>query len=273
MIDEVSIDDVQERHYNARAAVSDHGDYFARWERRSASFRETARCRLGLSYGDSARQEFDLFMPESGGDAPPLVMFIHGGYWQGLDKSLFSFTAEALVAAGAAVAVVGYELCPAVRIDDIVDQIRAAVGFLKNNAGDLGFDGERLYISGHSAGGHLTAMVIADGIGSGGVSISGLFDLAPLINTSINQKLGLDAASARANSPLFMTPRGDAPLLLVVGGDESTGFHDQSDRLAAAWGARCRRLDILGRNHFSVVEGMADPDSALFNAIKDMVFK
>mgnify|MGYP002525597333 CR=1 FL=1 len=268
----MTIDEEQERHYNARAAVPDHGDFFARWEVRSAGFRETARCRLALPYGDSARQEFDLFMPEDGDGTPPLVMFIHGGYWQGLDKASFSFTAEALVAAGAAVAVVGYDLCPAVTIDQIAGQMRAAVAFLNSNAGDLGFDGERLYVSGHSAGGHLTAMLIADGQCSGGISISGLFDLAPLINTSINRKLGLDAASARANSPLFMTPRGDAPLLLAVGGDESAGFCDQSDRLADAWGDRCRRLNIPARHHFSVVEDMADPESALFGAIRSMVF-
>ena len=106
----------------------------------------------------------------------------------------------------------------------------------------------------------------------GGISISGLFDLAPLINTTMNENLGLNAASARANSPLFMPPRGNAPLLRAVGGDESAGFHDQSDRLADAWGDRCRRLDIPGCNHFSVVEGMADADSDLFGAIKAMVF-
>ena len=277
-IDRESVDEEQERLYNARAAVPDHGDFFARWELRSAGFRETARCRLALPYGDSARQKLDLFMPEDGDGTPPLVMFIHGGYWQGLDKSLFSFTAEALVAAGAAVAVVGYDLCPAVTIGDIAGQMRAAMAFLNNNADDLGFDGERLYVSGHSAGGHLTAMLIADGKCSGGISISGLFDLAPLINTSMNRNLGLDAASARANSPLFMTPplsttsEGDAPLLLVVGGDESAGFHDQSDRLADAWGDRCRRLDIPARHHFSVVEDIADPQSALFEAIRSMVF-
>ena len=278
------IDDVQERLYNARAAVPDHGDFFARWGLRSAAFRETARARLALPYGPSARQSLDLFTPDDGESAPPLVMFIHGGYWQGLDKSLFSYLAETLVAAGAAVAVVDYDLCPAVRIDDIADQMRRATAFLWERAGDLAFDRDRLFVSGHSAGGHLTAMMMATDwpaidpalptdLVRGGVSISGLFDLAPLIKTSMNRNLGLDAASARANSPLFMTRLGDAPLLLVVGGDESAGFRDQSDRLADAWGGRCRRLDSPGRNHFSVVEDMADPHSALFAAMKSMVFQ
>ena len=116
-----------------------------------------------------------------------------------------------------------------------------------------------------------TATEIQQQFQQAGVSISGLFDLAPLIKTSMNRNLGLDAAGARANSPLFMTPAGDAPLLLLVGGDESAGFRDQSDRLADAWGSRCRRLDSPGQNHFSVVEDMADPHSALFAAMKAMI--
>ena len=278
----MAIDEERERLYNARAAVADHGDFFARWELRSAGFRETARARLSLPYGPSARQSLDLFMPDDAARPPPLVMFIHGGYWQGLDKSLFSYLAEALTAAGAAVAMVGYDLCPAVSIGDIAGQMRAATAWLWSRAGDLAFDRDRLFISGHSAGGHLTAMMMASdwpaidpalptGLIRGGVSISGLFDLAPLIKTSMNRNLGLDAAGARANSPLFMTPAGDAPLLLLVGGNESAGFRDQSDRLADAWGSRCRRLDSPGQNHFSVVEDMADPHSALFAAMKAMI--
>ena len=277
------IDAQEERLYNARAAVPDHGDFFARWTARSAAYRETAGGRLSLPYGTSPRQSLDLFTPTGGGPAPPLLMFIHGGYWQGLDKSLFSYLAEALVAAGAAVAVVGYDLCPAVRIDRIAAQIRAAMAFLWNQAGALSIDRERLFVSGHSAGGHLTAMMMAtdwpafdpalpEELIRGGVAISGLFDLAPLIATSMNRNLGLDAAAARANSPLFMTPRGRGPLVLAVGGDESAGFRGQSDRLRDAWGKRCRRLTIAGRHHFSVVEDLADPNSALFEAVTDMMF-
>ncbi len=266
----MTIDDEQERHYNARAAVPDHLKFFDRWTARSAAFRASTDCRLDIPYGTSARQRFDLF-PAAAAAGAPLLMFIHGGYWQGLDKSMFSFVAERLTEAGIAVAVVGYDLCPTLRIDDIVAQMHGAVAHLRQNAPDLGFDGERLYVSGHSAGGHLTAMAMTEAGLSGGVAISGLFDLAPLIDTTINGKLGLDAASARRNSPLFMTPAGDAPLLLVVGGDESAGFHDQSDRLADAWGDRCRRLDLAGRHHFSVVEGLAEPDSALFLAVKAMI--
>ncbi len=264
----MAIDEEQERHYNARAAVPDYPDFFARWTARSAAFRESARCRLDIPYGKSARQRFDLFAAAAGA---PLLMFIHGGYWQGLDKPMFSFVAEKLVEAGIAVAVIDYDLCPAVSIDDIVAQMRLAVDALRQNAHRLGFDAQQLYVSGHSAGGHLTAMLMADAQISGGVAISGLFDLAPLIDTTINDKLGLDPSSARRNSPLFMTPAGNAPLLLVVGSDESAGFHQQSDRLAAAWGDRCRRLDLADRHHFSVVEALAEGDSALFRAVKAMI--
>lgn len=269
----MAIDAEQERLYNARAAVPDYGDYFARWGLRSEGFRKTAGGRLDIPYGISAGQRFDLFPAASGA---PLLMFIHGGYWQGLDKSMFSFVAEALTGAGIAVAVVGYDLCPAVTIGHIAGEIRRVASFLERNADDLGFDGGRLYVSGHSAGGHLTAMVMAGGGAEiakirGGVAISGLFDLAPLIETTMNEKLGLDETSARANSPLYMNPAGDAPLLLAVGADESAGFHDQSDRLADAWGDRCRRLDIAGRHHFSVVESLAEADGVIFQAVRAMI--
>ena len=270
----IEIDETQEKLYNARAETPDYMDFFDRWAARSADLRAACECRLDIPYGTGPRQRLDFFPAIPGA---PLVMFIHGGYWQGLDKSLFSFVAGPLTEAGIAVAVIGYDLCPTVRLDHIVDEMRQAAAYLTRNAADLGFEARRLYVSGHSAGGHLTAMLMTgggpgDATIRGGVAISGLFDLAPLIATSMNAKLGLDAASARRNSPLFMTPAGDAPLLLAVGGDESAGFHEQSDRLADAWGERCRRLDIPGRHHFSVVEGMADPESALFAAIKGMVF-
>lgn len=282
-MNEQMIDEACERDYNVRAAIADHSDYFDRWTRRSEVFRASADARLALAYGDGEQQCLDLFSPPDSGTAPPLLMFIHGGYWQGLDKSFFSFIAEPLVAAGAAVAVVGYELCPAVRIADITRQIRQATAFLWTQADDLAIDRDRLFVMGHSAGGHLTAMLTATDwptvdsilpvtLVRGGVSVSGLFDLTPLIHTSMNQNLGLDADAARAVSPVFMTPLGKGPLLLVVGGDESAGFHDQSNRLADAWGDRCRRLDIPDRHHLSVIEDMADADSTLFAAIEGMVF-
>ena len=273
----MAIDETQERYYNARAAVPDHRDYFDCWTARSADLRARTDCRLDIPYGDNAGERLDLFAAAApGGPAAPLLMFIHGGYWQGLDKSMFSFVTESLIEAGIAVAVVGYDLCPAVTIEHIAGEIRRAACFLEHNAADLGFDGGRLYVSGHSAGGHLTAMVMADGGAAnpkirGGAAISGLFDLAPLIKTSINEKLGLDGESARRNSPLYMDPAGDAPLLLAVGGEESAGFHDQSDRLAAAWGDRCRRLVIAGRHHFSVVESLAEADGVLCQAVKAMI--
>ena len=155
------IDADRERLYNARAAIPDHGDFFVRWAARSEAFRATARGRLALPYGDTPRQCLDLFAPHGAGPPPPLVVFIHGGYWQGLDKSLFSFVAEALVPAGAAVAVVDYDLCPAVTIDGITDQMRRALAFLWTEADDLAFDKDRICVSGHSAGGHLTAMMMA----------------------------------------------------------------------------------------------------------------
>ncbi len=279
-----AIDPALEAQYNIRALIPDHGEIFARWRARSAETRRRRRCRCGLAYGAGAGETLDLFLPDPppGKGGPfPVHLFIHGGYWQAMEKGDFSFVADALLDAGVAVAVIDYAPCPTVALDEIVAQMRRALAWTAREAPGFGGDPERIQIAGHSAGGHLVAMLMADPecapLIRSGVSISGLFDLDPLRATSINAALGLDGAAARRNSPLFLEPRTGkrAPLVLAVGGAETAAFHAQSDALARRWGAcgaPVRRLDLPGRDHFAAVEALAEPESPLFRAARDLAF-
>lgn len=232
-----------EAEYNARAAVPEHPAIFERWARDAAAYRAGRPCTLGVAYGGSPRQAFDLFPA----DGPAMAMFVHGGWWRAMDRAMFSHMARGLNARGVSVAVAGYDLCPEVSIAAIVEQIRRACAFL----------GRRVVVFGHSAGGHLAACV--SGEVAAGYAISGLFDLMPLLAVSMNQDWRLDAAEARALSPIHRPP----PMLFdaVVGALESDEFKRQSRALASAWGARY--TEIAGANHFTVLDPLADPQSAM----------
>lgn len=273
----MAIDPLFEGYYNVRAAIPEHPAFFAAWKERSAAFRRRAGGALDVAYGPSAAETLDLF--PAGRPGGPLHLFIHGGYWQALGKGDNSFVAEALVEAGVTVAVVDYALCPAVTLDVIVEQMRRAVLWLRRHAFEYGADPERLQVSGHSAGGHLTGMLLATDwpalegglprrLIQSAVAVSGLFDLEPLRHTTINDKVGMDAETTRRLSPLLLDPAApETPVLLAVGELESEGFHRQSDGLREAWrekGATVERLTLAGCHHLSAVEALADPAGELF---------
>jgi arylformamidase len=262
-----------EAEYNNRARVPDHLEIFARYVRDAEDYRaETLkrdRAQLGLCYGDSPRETIDLFLPDAGNTAP-LALFIHGGYWRSLDPSSFSHMARGLNAHGVAVAVAGYDLCPVVTIGDIIDEIRRACTFLWQRLG------QRLLVYGHSAGGHLTAAMVATdwqalypkapaNLVPAGYAISGLFDLAPMLEVGMNADFKLDADEARRLSPRFWPVPAGRVLDAVVGGDESSEFKRQSRTVADAWrgSAQTRYEEIAGKNHFTVIEALADPKSAM----------
>ena len=263
-----------EAEYNNRARVPEHVEIFARWTREAEDYRVEAmqarRAELGLSYGETQRQFIDLFSPRPEVTAP-LALFIHGGYWRSLEPTMFSHMARGLNAKGIAVAVVGYDLCPDVTIAEIIEQIRHACIFLWLRTR------RRMMVYGHSAGGHLAgAMVATDwhalypnapaDLVPAAYSISGLFDLMPLVGIAMNQDLRLDDASARAASPLFW-PAPQGPVFdAVVGSLESSEFLRQSRVIAEAWskaGARARYEAIAGTNHFTVIDALSDPASAM----------
>jgi len=248
------IDAVLEAEYNNRTKVPGHPAVIAGWARDAADFRASHRhAELGLAYGPTPRQAIDLFWPGTG-RAGPLALFIHGGYWQGLDRSFASHLARGLLGHGVAVAVTGYDLCPLVGLGDIVAQMRRAADFLRARHGRLDL------AVGHSAGGHLAAMLLADGLVPAALPVSGLFDLRPLVATTINLALGLDRGTAWRLSPLAR-PAPAGRLLAVVGGLEGREYHGQSRDIAAAWGGIWESL--AGHDHFTIPGDLADPASVL----------
>jgi arylformamidase len=264
-----------EREYNLRAAFPDHPAWFARYAAESETARAMLSPQLDLRYGPGPKETLDLFAPTSLPRAT--FVFLHGGYWRALDKSDFSFVAPSFVARGIAVAVVNYDLCPTVSIRDIVGQCRRALCWLVHAGAAHGANRERIVIAGHSAGGHLAAMLFATDWGAeglarnplaGGVSLSGVHDLAPLVLFSHNVDLKLDDAEAAQLSPVNLVPRTNAPLLIAAGADETAEFLRQSRLLWDAWPA-CRPrgaaspLFVGARDHFGVVADYGSPDSEL----------
>ena len=268
-----------EREYNNRALVPDHADYFARWSRDSEFVRATLPCILDVPYGPDARHRVDLF---PAANARGTLVFIHGGYWRALDKEMFSWLAAAWVAAGVNVAIPNYRLAPAVRIDDIVDDVIAAMNWLFDNekpGTDPGFSGVslgRVVVSGHSAGGHLTAALFAAPRERlrfdparivGGVPISGVFDFAPLKLFSFNADFKLDDAAVARLGIAGRRPTIAAPLVVAAGAAESSEFVRQSRLIADAWAPQVRSLLLLpGLNHFSVVDAFSERGQPLYEA-------
>jgi len=263
------------REYNNRELVPDHPAYLARWAQDSARARATMTCHLDLRYGEAPGETIDLF-PSRKGDGS-CMMFIHGGYWRALDKKDFSFLAPAWVGAGVSLAVVNYDLCPRVTVEEIVRQMLRASRWLWLHAEEYGMDEDRLYVGGHSAGGHLTAMMMAAiwpafdkrlprDLYKGGLAISGIYDLRPMVQVDwLNGDLRLDEESALRVSPAFMPAASRAPVMSCVGGDESSEFHRQNALLGTSWrGAFAGDIPMPGTHHFSVIDGLANPSSALF---------
>lgn len=266
--------------YSARAAVPEHPAIFARWRDAAAAYREAAaaagRARLGLAYGPHPRERIDLFLPAAA-DPAPLHVFFHGGYWQALEWGHFSALAAAPNAAGLAVAIVGYPLCPEVALARIVDAARAAIAWLAR-ADIPGVRATPMHVAGHSAGGHLAAMLaVTDWQGvdphlpprplCGIAPVSGVFDLEPLVHTQINDALGLDRDTARALSPLECAPQPECRLEAFVGGAESAELRRQSQALVDAWGERAGDAAALhhvaGCNHFTVLDAVYAPDGPM----------
>lgn len=272
----MSIDPELERQYNARAAVPEHVDIQADWRRRSEAFRARHACRLDVAYADGERSRLDLFTAETLGG--PLHAYLHGGYWQRGDRRDYHFVAESLCAHGVNVALLGYDLCPTVSLDAIVAQVRQALIWLWRNADHLGFDAERIQVCGHSAGGHLTAMLMAthwpdvaadlpSGLIQSGLAISGLYELEPLLQTSINDAVGMSAEDARRASPALLARAVEAPLTAAVGGLESAEFHRQAKLLAERWPGTAV-LEVADTNHFTIVESLAGDGMLLERALE-----
>jgi arylformamidase len=267
-----------DREYNNRGKVAGFADYLARYARESEAARKALAPRLDVPYGPTPAETLDVF-PAAGPGPAPVNVFIHGGYWMALDKKDFSFVARGFQPAGVATVVINYALIPSVDMNELVRQCRAAVAWVHGHAASFGGDADRIFVSGHSAGGHLTAMCLAtdwkafgapaDAV-KGGAGISGLYDLEPIRLCYLNDTLKLHPEAAARNSPVQLEPTSHASLLLPVGGLEGPEYHRQSEDLAAAWrrhGIACEVLDMAGIDHFSIICQLEDPGSELSRAV------
>ena len=278
-----------DRLYNNRALVPDYAEYFTRWSKTSLIARQTSQCQLDVPYGDAPSETLDIF-PAPGVQAPVLV-FLHGGYWRSLDKSDHSFIAPAFTRAGACVVVPNYALCPTVTIPDIVLQMVKALAWTYRSIAAHGGDARRITVIGHSAGGHLTAMLFAcvwkaysdglpDRLVKNALSISGLYDLQSIMHTPfLQESLRLTPADVEKASPAWF-PRpevaGDRGVLnTVAGGEESDAFLQQNELMQRTWGQRvvpvCEVLS--GLNHFSILEALTQPGHRLYQLACGLLFE
>jgi len=273
------------REYNARAMVPAHADHISHWSAASKKVREAEPCFLDIPYGNGHGQTLDLFPMQGGarGDVP-LLVFIHGGYWRSLDKSDFSYVAPPFTHAGAAVAVINYRLVPGVPLEEVVRDTLMAVTWCYLHAGHYGANPHHLYVAGHSAGGHLAAMMLAaqwprwhgalpPEVVRGALAVSGLYDLEPLRYAEfLNSDLKLDAKRALAMSPALMPPATHAPLITAVGGNESSEFKRQNQFLAQQWkSVFLQDVPMPGFDHFSICTDFGNRDSALVGAMLDLM--
>jgi arylformamidase len=277
--------------YNNRARVPEFAQYLARWKRDSALARArllASGARLDVAYGPKPGERMDIFPATSGpaGGKPPVLAFFHGGYWRALDKSDFSFPAQAYATAGITYVSVNYSLTPEVGIGEIVRQARAALAWLYRNPNVHGGDNGRLYVCGHSAGGQLAPMVLStdwaaqslpENLVKGAIAISGLFDLEPVRLCYLDEGMGLNEGLVRENSPIHQIPpanRRVGPLILCVGGKESPEYHRQQADYARKWArtqAPARVVEAPGQDHFSIADRFADAASPLFQATLGLV--
>lgn len=248
----------------------------------SAAAADLPGAHLDLAYGSEARQALDVFAVPSGG--APALLFFHGGYWRAGSKETRRFPAQVWRDRGVAWVPVGYRLTPDATLDDIVADARAAIAWFHTNAARFGCDPARLHLAGNSAGGHIVGMLAADGWQSelglpddtikSVVAVSGVFDLAPLRETFVNEWLSLDAGAAARNSPMGLPPRVGLPLLVSWGGLESDAFKAQSREYAEACrrsGAAVSMLERAEADHFSIIGEFGQPESPLFKAITGQI--
>ena len=260
--------------YNNRARIPEHPAILQHWHDASVQARERHADMRELSYGSDPTERLDLFPAVGVTSGAPVLVYLHGGYWRALDKRDQSFVAPPFVEAGAMVVVPNYALCPAVSIEHIVMQMVQALAWVHRHAAEYGGDPARIVVAGHSAGGHLAAMLLAcdwravapdlpPDLVRAALSVSGLYELEPLRHTPfLAPDLKLTRASARRLSPALM-PAPHGRLVSVVGGDESEEFLRQADLIEKAWGPSCviAAERVARRHHMNVLHELAESRS------------
>jgi arylformamidase len=250
--------------YNNSAGVPNSSQMMDAFTARSATLRAAYPDHLDLRYGPKERNRIDYFPAAKPG---PLLVFVHGGYWQMRAKENFSFLAEGLLARGMHVAMVGYTLAPDISLSGIVDEIKAALTWIRHNLGKYGANVDEMILSGWSAGGHLTAMCLDEPGVKAGVAISGIYDLTPVRLIYVNDKLNLTDEEIATCSPVLL-PLSTRPLVLTYGLAELTGLKAQTEEFAGQRKALPGKfLPLPDLNHFTIMEEMASADGAIAKEI------
>lgn len=265
--------------YNNRAKVSDFSSFLEEWSALSKTARSEFPAELNISYDPASDQTLDIVFPTERQDKPGAVqIFIHGGYWIALNKDYFTYVARAFAAYGITTVIVDYGLIPSVSMDEIVRQCRQSVAWIYQNANRYNIDPDKIYISGHSAGGHLVATTltanwqefnIPGNSVKAGMGISGLYDLEPISKCFLQQDLSLDPATVARNSPVNETAPAHGHLSLVVGDQEGPEYYRQSLAQHQAWpGCSDAPIAMKPYNHFTIISSLAEPSSDLARLIR-----
>jgi arylformamidase len=255
---------------NNGEAVAGSADLVSGWERRSAEMRARYPGHLDLRYGPRERNRIDFLRAR---ERAPTLLFIHGGYWQNRAKEVFTQFAEGPMAHGINVALIGYTLAPDATLDEIVAEVHGGIDFLCRELPALGGDANGIVVSGWSAGGHLTAMALSNPNVRAGMAISGIYDLEPIRHSYLNEKLGLDEAMSRRNSPVMQAGGPAKPLSLVVGDAELPLLRQQTADFAghrAKYGLPVTYEEIPGANHFSIMNELLSPSGRITTLIRQL---
>jgi arylformamidase len=257
--------------YNTRLQVPDYAGYFDRWEKLSRQTAAQNNILKDVPFGDHPEERMDIFPSDI--DHSKTLVFIHGGYWHLLDKTMFHFLAGHFLKYNITTVLINYPLAPKTSIDEIVLSCRKALRWLHDNIIKYNGDSDDLYLMGHSAGGHLASMMLVEEEAKfvrGAISLSGLFRLEPVMLSYLNDSIGMDLENAIKNSPVLLNPANVGPVLLVTGTDESDEFKDQSKELYQSWKNKNSNIDCLNipeKNHYSILDAVIEKDSALLDAI------
>ena len=266
--------------YNNRANALDHEYHLQQWELVNRQTEKKYKLHKNIAYGDQARETLDIF-PSDQPNAKTLV-FIHGGYWYKNGPFDVYLVAEAFRSYGITTVLISYPLMPDHPMDQLVVSCRKAIGWVYQNIANYQGNPDEVYVAGHSAGGHLAAVMMAThwtkfdlklpaNIIKGVCAISGLYNLLPVQLCYVNEILKMDQATAIRNSPVHLSPETQCPLILAVGGQETAEYKAQTDELFTAWkdkGADVQVMEIEGTNHFSVLTSLLSVSSQLRDAIE-----
>jgi arylformamidase len=261
--------------YNTRLHVPDYEMYFSRWDILSKQTVQHHTILKDIPFGDHPEERMDIF--PSGNHHSKTLVFIHGGYWHLLDKTMFHFLAGHFLKYNVTTVLINYPLAPRASMEEIVASCRKALWWLHDNMKRFNGNPTEIYLLGHSAGGHLATMMLVGEEAKfvrAAISLSGLFRLEPVMLSYHNFLIGLDSKNTIQNSPVFLTPVNDSPLLLVTGTDETEEFKAQSEELCDRWKSKCSNIEHLKvpqRNHYSILDAVTEYDSTLWAAIAQIM--